>query len=219
VILFLSVGTMLWVYHRHATVTAYDPSDANRIFPNFIMHVIPTGLRGLVFAGLFAAAIASLGATINAATATWVADVRPSASGAPSSLSRVRVLGLVFGLVLAGIAVFFERYNAAGNKQLIDTALSAMTIVYGGILGAFACALVPGKRFADGAVVVGLLAGIACGAILFFQTELQGWFEHRLHVKGPAKLAWPLSIPITLCVTMGVAALLSIGHKPKAVAA
>lgn len=215
VILFLSVGTMLWLYHRHATVTAYDPSDSNKIFPNFIMHVIPTGLRGLVFAGLFAAAIASLGATINAATATWVNDVRASRSEAPSSLARVRTLGLVFGLLLGGIALFFEQFNADGSKQLVDTALSAMAIVYGGILGAFACALVPGRRFSDAGVVAGLVAGVACGALLFFQTELQAW----LKLGGPAKLAWPLSIPISLCVTMATAALVSLARKSKAVGA
>jgi hypothetical protein len=47
-------------------VTAYDPGDARSIFPNFIVHALPTGIRGLVFAGLFAAAVSSLGATLNA---------------------------------------------------------------------------------------------------------------------------------------------------------
>ena len=42
VALFLSVGTMLWLYHRHVAVTAYDPVlDQERIFPLFIVHALP----------------------------------------------------------------------------------------------------------------------------------------------------------------------------------
>jgi Na+/proline symporter len=214
VVLFLSVGTMLWLYHRHVTVEAYDPSDTKRIFPNFIMHVIPTGLRGLAFAGLFAAAIASLGATLNAATATCTNDLFPRRDGKPPSMASVRWLGALFGGLLALVALFFAVYDAQGTTDLVRVALSAMTIVYGGILGAFACALVPGKRFTDAAVTAGLCGGCVTGAVQFFQSELLqacGWLE-RLHLAPGAKLiAWPLSIPISLVVTLGIAALLSRG--------
>lgn len=207
VVLFLSVGTMLWLYHRHVVVTAYDPADTKQIFPNFMLHVIPSGLRGLVFAGLFASAISFLGATVNAATATWTTDLLPPRGGAAPSMGAIRRLGALFGALLALVALFFAWYDEKGTTDLVQVALGAMTIVYGGILGAFACALVPGRRFSDGGVVAGLVAGVACGALLFFQPD------------GPSKLAWPLSIPISLCVTMATAALVSLARRPKAVAA
>jgi hypothetical protein len=67
----LSVGTMLWLYHRHVAVTAYDrwrtPSASSRCS---YVHALPDGIRGLVFAGLFAAAV--VGATLNAMTTIWI---------------------------------------------------------------------------------------------------------------------------------------------------
>jgi solute:Na+ symporter, SSS family len=209
VILFLSLGTMLWLYHRHVPATAYDLSDPDqvkRVFPQFIKHVIPPGLRGLAFAGLFAAAIASLGATLNAATATWVSDLFPPRAGQTSSLRAVRGLGALFGLLLASIALFFAHYDAQGTTDLVQTALSAMTIVYGGILGTFACALIPGRRFEDRAVVIGLAAGVVTGAILFFQQPL----AKLAGVELEHKLEWPLYIPISAGVTITLALLGSL---------
>ena len=141
VAVFLAVGTMLWAYHRHVHGHAYDPEDSPRIFPNFIMHVMPAGLRGLVFAGLFAAAISSLGATLNATAAIWMNDVRPRLDGGRASLVRARALNLVFGVLLALVGLFFAWYAQGAQSDLVQIALGSMTIVYGGLLGGFLCAL------------------------------------------------------------------------------
>jgi Na+/proline symporter len=59
---FLSVGTMLWLWQKHGATPAYaavTPMEVKQVFPNFIVKVLPAGLRGLVFAGLFAAAVST----------------------------------------------------------------------------------------------------------------------------------------------------------------
>jgi Na+/proline symporter len=204
VAVFLSVGTMLWVYHRHHGVEGYSPADTNRIFPNFIVHAMPAGLRGLVFAGLFAAAISSLGATLNATTTIWTSDIRPRRAANGRELARVRRLICVFGLALFLVAWFFAWRNdpsGAGGRttSLIDTALSAMTILYGGILGTFLTALLLHRRGSDGSTLAGLVVGVAIGALGFFQRELFGWSE--------AKLDWAYTIPLAAAATLAVAAL------------
>jgi Na+/proline symporter len=148
VVAFLAVGTMLWSYHRHVGGHAYDPGDTRYIFPNFIMHALPLGLRGLVFAGLFAAAVSSLGATLNA--------------------------NAVFGGLLMAVGLFFAWYSKHETNDLVMIALGAMTIVYGGLLGGFLCGLLYRTRGSDASVTLGMAAGCLLGALLFFHKPLFG---------------------------------------------
>jgi len=190
---FLSVGTMLWAFQRHVGSEAYalsTPEEIKRVFPNFILHELPVGLRGLVFAGLFAAAISSLGATLNAAAAAWTHDIAPRARG--FSLKGVRALTGVFGLLLAGIGLFFDWYARGSTTDLVQIALGAMTILYGGILGAFLVALFAERRGSDTSVPLGMLAGVLCGAGFYFY--------------GQDLLAWPWSLCLSTLLAFGVGA-------------
>ncbi|MCE9592551.1 MAG: hypothetical protein K8S98_00020 [Planctomycetes bacterium] len=196
---FLAVGTMLWLYHRHVPVTAYSPDDTHQIFPNFIVHAMPAGLRGLVFAGLFATSIAHLGAMLNAASTIWITDIAPPKPGVTASLGRVRRLMCVFGALLLGVGFFFGHWQHVDSKSLIDLALSAMTIVYGGILGVFLVALLLKRRGSDTSTVAGLACGVAVGALGFFQKQIFAWES--------AKLDWAYTIPLAATVTFAVAAL------------
>ncbi len=204
VAMFLSVGSVLWVYHQHFAAAGYGISadaDVRRIFPNFTMHVMPEGLRGLVFAGLFAAAVASLGATINAVVATWSKDIRPARE---LSLRGVRMLMALCGVVLMGIALFFVWWASQSTDDLVNIALSSMTIIYGGILGTFLAALLLRRR-SDGALVLALCTGILAGILLFFHPQLLALFEGG-SAEAPA-LAWPWYIPISATCTVAVASL------------
>jgi Na+/pantothenate symporter len=196
VMTFLSCGTMLWLYHRHLPPSEYGittSEEVRSIFPNFIMHVLPTGLRGLAFAGLLAASVA--GATLNATTSTWISDIAPGRGSA--DLSRVRRITFLFGGVLAAVGLFFAAWAEGEQGQLIHIALGAMTIVYPGILGTFLVALVSTTRGSDRSATAGLLAGIGCGAIAFFQKTL---------FNLPSKVVeWPWAMLISVLVTVAVA--------------
>lgn len=195
---FLSVGTVLWAYHAKFGATAYDPADTKRIFPNFIMHALPVGLRGLVFAGLFAAAISSLAATLNATTTAWVTDIRRLNVSNEASLGRTRRLMAAFGVVLTGVALFFAWYSERSGKDLIDLALSASAIVYGGLLGGFASALVLRRRGGDGSTAAGLWVGVLAGFGFFFQQQI-------FDLKAPV-VAFAWALPICAALAFCVAA-------------
>ncbi len=204
---FLAVGTMLWLFERHVGVHGYalgTEEEIKRVFPNFILHELPLGVRGLVFAGLFAAAISSLGATLNAAAAAWTHDIAPRRE--PLSLAGVRLLTGVFGLLLAGIALFFAWFAKGSSTDLVQIALSAMTILYGGILGGFLVALFAPRRGSDASVPLGMLAGVACGTLFFFQEKL-------FHA---VVLAWPWSLCLSTLLAFGVGALGSRRAAPGA---
>ena len=200
VALFLSVGTMLWAFYSEHTPAGYgiqSPEEIKRIFPNFIVHELPAGVRGLVFAGLFAAAVSSLGATLNATTSAWINDIRRHAE---SSLTRVRILNCAFGLLLMLVGSFFAWYSKDSTLDLVQLALSAMTILYPGILGAFLVALFLDKRGNDASVPLGMLAGALLGALFFFQKQL-------LAPLGMPELAWPWTMSIATLTAVLVASL------------
>lgn len=179
VALFLSVGTALWLFYRtglsdHAAGYPLDPKSA---FPLFIFHEIPGGIRGLIFAGLFAASMSSMDSAVNALATTWMVDVRRGsrAMGGPAAGSRRATV--VFAALVTGCALAMVPYNASLEAldpaesppvTLVQLALSAMTMVYGGLLGAFLVGLVT-RRGSDRSVVVGMLAAGACGTVLFLQ--------------------------------------------------
>jgi Na+/proline symporter len=204
VAMFLAVGTVLFVYHQHLPPVGYGVSaddDVRRIFPNFTMHVMPAGLRGLVFAGLFAAAVASLGATINAVVATWTKDIQ---QGSTLSLRAVRGLMALCGVALMAIALFFVWWASQSSDDLVNIALSSMTIIYGGILGTFLSALLLPRR-SDGALVLALCVGIAAGVSLFFHPQLLAQISE--HDPKTPVLAWPWYIPLSATITVMCASL------------
>lgn len=196
VALFLSVGTMLWAFYTEHTPVGYGISTAEevkRIFPNFIVHELPAGVRGLVFAGLFAAAVSSLGATLNATTSAWTSDIRPRKH---TSLTQVRILNCAFGAALTLVGAFFAWYSQGSSTDLVQLALSAMTILYPGILGAFLVALFLDTRGNDRSVPLGMLVGVLFGTLFFFQKQL-------LVPLGLPELAWPWTMSLsTLCAVL-----------------
>jgi len=182
-ILFLLVGTLLWAFYQ-GDISGFDGSysiaDDKRIFPIFVLNEMPTGLRGLVFAGLFAAAMSSLDSAVNALATTWSVDIRGHKDGSTTSLGGVKLATGVFSALLIGAAVVMVPYEkkaaAAGSADfsLVILALSAMTVVYGGLLGGFLVGLVTPTRGTDGSVFAGMLTGGILGLALFLQPVYLG---------------------------------------------
>ena len=72
----LAVGLGLYAFYQHRPLTgdaaARVAERVDRIFPLFILQEIPPGLRGLIIAGVFAAAISSLDSVLAALSQTVV---------------------------------------------------------------------------------------------------------------------------------------------------
>jgi SSS family transporter len=198
--LFLSIGTALAFHHATGT-PGYDVGDARQVFALFALHELPDGLRGLVFAGLFAAGMSSLDSAICAIAATWVTDISPEEL-APSTTARMRRVSAWTCVALAGAALSMATYQEAlaarggSLPSLVEFALSAMSIVYGGLLGVFAVGFLWPSRGGDRAAVTGLGLGAAIGLALFLQPLLGGdpW------------LAWGYRIPLAAAISAAVVA-------------
>ena len=81
--------------------------DTNAVFPVWIATELPVGLRGLILAGIFAAAISSLDSILAALSQTTLGLLKPKA-GVDAEKKRLflsRVLVLIWGILLSAFAV------------------------------------------------------------------------------------------------------------------
>ena len=95
--MFLFIGTALFAYYSvHAgalPADLADPGRADSVFPWFIVSVLPPGVRGLLIAAIFAAAMSTISTSLNSSATIILSDyyqryVNPRrASGASSASS------------------------------------------------------------------------------------------------------------------------------------
>src|SRR6266540_5032315 len=69
---FTFIGILLYVYYLKDP--AYKPAASADIFGSYILNVMPVGIRGLVLAGVFATAMGSFSAALNALATSAVND-------------------------------------------------------------------------------------------------------------------------------------------------
>ena len=195
--LFLAVGTAIAASHA-LSPPGYEIGESARVVPTFALHALPDGIRGLVFAGLFAAAMSSLDSAICAIATTWTVDLarEPVTGDRLAARTRRAAVFATGGLVVSALAMggYHGALAEGSGPSLVEFALSAMTILYGGLLGVFAVAvLAPGVGSERSAV-----AGLATGAVLGLSL-----FVHPI-VLGETWLAWTWWIPVSATVAAAV---------------
>jgi SSS family transporter len=221
---FLAVGLCLWIFYQRPEfvgVHAPDapPLNARQVFLEFILEEMPSGLRGLMMAGLFAAALSSINSTINAMSSTFVADVyRAHAPGRDEAhYLRVGRRGVVgFGVALAVVAAlciaWAQAQDSGRGSALLDFVLGVMIFAYSGLIGVFLSVLVL-RRGSERSVIAALATGFV--AVLLMQPWMPwvGPLPSRDTPFGDLALAqqvaashftWKLAAAV--CVTLAVAA-------------
>jgi SSS family transporter len=206
--LFLFIGTGLAAHYASPGVS--PPSDPARVVSLFAMESLPAGLRGLLFAGLFAAAMSSLDSAVCAIATAWHTDVARRPDEQPVDERRLRSTSLLAsaGIVVAAVAVAaYHRALAASDHPpalgLVQVALSSMTVLYGGLLGIFAVGLFTRWSVSQAGVVAGLASGATVGLALFL---------HPLFTGAPI-VAWTWWVPIGAATAATVTGLDALGRR------
>lgn len=158
--LFLIIGTMLYTYYRGASLGDLGLLKADEIFPKFIIEQMPSGLSGLIIAGLLAAAMSTLSGSVNSLASATMHDIYKPYFGKENDerkdVSLARVFTFMWALLLIGMAIFFI-YNE--SKVLVETALSVASFTYGGLLGLFLLGVFI-RRVQQVHAIIGFAAGI-----------------------------------------------------------
>ena len=140
--IFLFVGIGIFAYYQTHSGLALpyldgtSTIDYEKIFPHFIRTALPSGVKGLLVIGIFAAAMSSLDSALGALSSSSVVDIyRPLIHRDASEkhylwISRINIV--IFGVVLAGIA-----WMLSGQRQLLWLCFKVVSITYGALLGVF----------------------------------------------------------------------------------
>ena len=162
VILFLSIGSLLFTYYQ-AVPTPGLPVKADDIFPYYITHHLPRGLMGLLLAAVFAAAMSSIDSALNALTTTWINDFyRPYIKKGASErhyLTMAKIFTFLFGLFLIFIA-FLSR----DTQEVLILGLKIGTFTYGALLGIFLLGFLTRRGNNLGNIIA---MGVSISAVLF----------------------------------------------------
>lgn len=194
--LFLAVGLGLWAFYEGREFPRTD-----EVFATFIVTELPAGLRGLLIAGVLAAAMSSLSSSVNSLASASAYDFWAPAVGAEDDEPRLLRAGRRFtllwaALLLLGGLAFIE---ASRETTAVEVALGVASLVYGGLLGGFLLART-GRRLAGWRAMTAIGAGIAAVTAL--------WVAGR--IVGPL-VAWPWYVPLGTAVSLVAGLLLSRG--------
>jgi SSS family transporter len=151
-------------------------NDVNYVFPTFVLSHMPMGVIGLIIAAIFAAAMSSIAAELNAlATATTIDFYRrlyaPEATDA-HYVAVGRISTFVWGIFACIVAIF-----ATNLGSLIEVVNKFGSFFYGSLLGVFVLAFAV-KRARSRGAFFGLLFGISSVWIASNYTNIEFlWFN------------------------------------------
>src|SRR5207253_2814300 len=145
-------------------------TDVNFVFPTFITTWMPIGLKGLLIAAIFAAAMSASAGELNALATATIIDfyqrhfVKEATDTHYLLVSRLATIG--WGLFACVVAMY-----AANQGSLIEVVNRYGSFFYGSLLGVFMLAILSRRATAAGAFW-GLIAGMAVVLLVAFTTPI-----------------------------------------------
>lgn len=189
--LFLVIGLLLYIFYQRPDLMqdaapGYEIYDSRKIFLSFILREMPAGLSGLMIAGLFAAGLSSVNSTLNAMSATLIADFyRPLVRGRSERhyLAAGRAAVVFWGLAVGAVGCLSIAWERSESGTLLDFALGVMAYAYAGLVAVFLSATVTRRGNTASA-----LAAFAVGFLAVTALQPAVW----LKLTGQEMtLAWP----------------------------
>ncbi len=159
--LFMFIGTALFAYY-HAAGAPLLPEGlkADEVFPYFIAHELPVGIRGLIIAALAAAAISSLDSDLNCLSAISVQDYYMCFRKNASDQEQLRFgkwMVVAAGLGAIGVACLYITW---GGEGVLGALFSLYAIFSAGIVGIFMLGLFSRRANKQG-LYIGIAAAVA----------------------------------------------------------
>ncbi len=157
--LFMFIGTCLYAYYKIEGGADIAGLKADEVFPYFIAHELPIGVKGLIISALLAGAISSLDSDLNCFAAIGVQDYYVRFH--PESTDRQRLnLGrwivAVSGVASIIIAAIYAYWDGEG---ILGVLFGLYAIFSSGIVGLFLLGLLVPRANKQG-LWVGLIACI-----------------------------------------------------------
>ncbi len=189
--LFLVIGVLLFAYYGSIDI------KSDEIFSKFIIEVLPSGVKGIIIAGLFAAALSTLAGSITSLSSSVMLDLYlpfKKSVDEKKNLLISKLLTIFWTVMLIFSAFIFME----SPKAVVELALSIASFTYGGLLGTFLLGLSNKKILQNHAIAGFITAIVVMSFIIAFKVVAWTWF-----------------VLIGVCVTLVVGNLLEMISRKK----
>lgn len=181
---FLFLGLCLYAFYKGApfkelvlSSTGMNLSSSDEIFPKFIVENLPSGVSGIVIAGVLASAMGTLSSAISSlASSTYLDLFKISFKGKELAPQKEvfwsRIFTLFWGVMLIGGAMLFRDTK----NPVVELGLSIASFTYGGLLGTFLLGLFF-KKVNQTDAFIGFVAGIlGMVLVIYYTTIAYTWY-------------------------------------------
>lgn len=168
--LFLFIGLAIYSFMMYTNNNGIN-LKSDEILPFFIIKYLPDGFSGFIIAGIVAAALSSVAASINSVSSSLVNDLGISRlfKKGFNEIHIARITSVFWATLLMISALFFIN----SGKTIIEIALSISSFTYGIILGLFILAILR-KKFQTSTVWFAIVISIVLLSIVVL-SNLTAW--------------------------------------------
>jgi len=185
---FYGIGTALFVYYKTNPERMNPLLPVDATFPLFIAAELPMGVTGLIIAGIFAAAMATLSGIMNSVATLITVDFYERFAKDKSQKKGVffaEIMTVVVGLVGIGAALVLSRFDIG---SLFDVSIELAGLLGGGFAGAYTLGMFTRRANSQG-VAIGIVAAIVLTFVAWCFDLVHPYFY--------------LAISILVCVVVG----------------
>ena len=212
-LVFALIGVLLFVFYQSSGMVT---EDTRKVYPEFILNHIPMGLRGLIIAGVFAAAMSSMDSAVNSMAATLTCDIfrRSGREGGSSTAMKTNRFAqtrnyrwAIFGLgcFLMAAAILLAVIQSKDNRELFDFAVMAAFYGISGLLGVFLTGLFT-QRGNTVSAIFGLFAGGGAVGFCALLPDISSFWSSS---------PWELGFPWWIVVGIAASFLVCLSGKPR----
>lgn len=185
---FYSIGTALYVYYKANPGRMNPLLSIDATFPMFIAAELPMGVTGLIIAGIFAAAMATLSSIINSVATLASVDFYEKLVKNPDPKKSVlfaELMTVAAGLIGVAFALMLSRYDI---HSLFDVSIELAGLLGGGFAGAYTLGMFTRRANTQG-VAIGVGSAILLTTLAWSMKLVHPYFY--------------LAISILLCIVIG----------------
>ena len=212
---FVFIGILLFVFYQKDPT--YRPAATADVFASYILNVMPVGVRGFVVAGVFATAMGSFSAALNAlatsATNDWyIRWVRGKSEG--HYVQAARGFTVLFASLMVAIAGGFAYAKVTSpDLRIIPVVLGVAGFILGPMLGVFLIGMFTSRRGSDAgnmlAISMGLLATVVVGKLhITILNGMAPWLGVEATFRQPA---WIPDVSFTWWAMVGALVVVLVG--------
>ncbi|MCY4233134.1 MAG: sodium:solute symporter [Bacteroidetes bacterium] len=219
--LFLIIGVLLWIHFGGLTPQELGLSRADEVFPRYIIEGLPSGLSGLLLAGILAAAMSTLSSSLNSLASSSMLDLVERFVKNSISNSRRLLFSRALTFFWAGLFIVFASLFENTDNPVVELGLAIASFTYGGLLGGFLLGIIIKHAQEWDAIIAFCLTIITMVLVIFgvWYSPEQGWLFHlnpsdaMIENLNMRQIAWPwyTFIGSLLCICVGF--ILSLRHR------